>query len=607
MSLSKAAKSKWLAACLFSATVLVGFQLQQEKASAIDSTNAVGTTTTTTTVTTSTTTTSTTAPDDGTLSGVNDGSFNTNTSTSNTSTGNSGSTDSAAPSSAATETSSAATNNGTSSAGDTGSTATAPSSGASNPGSDTGSDETPIDPTSPYGQLTVVNIDGHSNEVISSVNYTYTKGAAVTDKNQYVSEIPGYKYVDLVDSAYPDTFTADSMIVQQAYLPLAPIEVRYVDMTNNQVIWSYTMPTTFANVGQTYWTNFFNIPLAGYKLDHDSGNTTGTIGQTQNPNDTNPIIVTYYYKQDPGSTSIFDTSNWTLRTTITPVTNTNDFTSTTYLTRDQLPEVKLSGFDGITTNNQAVTNPTDGKGTDTTTGTGTNTGNGTNTSTGTGTNNGTSSSTGTSTGTATLPDISSTSVTVTTPTTTPTATVTIVDQNGTPLSQNTYQGKLGEQIRPAMQADLNQMRAAGYTILRNGVKGNTVFGNQNTSYTLKVSPSEQSSDLFARTTMPIISELGQASQSTHAERTKNAAKKTPAKQNNNAQGQEQNIAERTVTTAPLAKDSGHNGQLHRDAIANNGQHFGSAAIIDGGGGNQFQGLAAYFISLSGKINMGARA
>ncbi|MTV81644.1 MucBP domain-containing protein [Secundilactobacillus folii] len=684
MSLSKTAKSKWLAACLFSATVLAGFQLQQQQVHAQDGTpttvvvtpnNQQGTTSVTTA----------TSPNNGSLSGVVNGSFgndphtttsnNSSSSTSSTNSGNGSnplgrgsssatsdstsagnpkSTDPASSSDASHSSSSTSSSTNTSSS--TANASSNSSSTSTNSGSNTSSSATQPNATqnngqnsssttqtngntqtaSTFGKLTINTFDGLTHSLLNTSEYPYAIGTSITDKNLYIPEVPGYGYVGNVNTDVPASFTTNDATLNLNYMPLSPIDVNYIDMSNNKRLWGYSMDTSKANVGQSYQTNSFVIPFAGYKFNHVSDNSIGTIEQTvKSGTDLNPIVVNYYYQPEAGTTAVdIDTSNWTTTAQTTPIQNTNDVVYSYYLTRDELPAQLIAQYAGSTSQNHLITTTVDQHNSATTTDTSTDTVNGHAPSTSSTPNrNNTNQTGGASTtvpteGNSTLgPTESSTIVTPnfreqpSNPTATPTATVTVINNSGQPVSQTTYTGQTGELVRSEMQSDLNHLRDSGYVILSNGVKGNTRFDGTNMAFTVKVTQISQATNPFKHNTMPIVAQLGAASQTANQDNgsNTNAANSSSARQNENQNNanransqnrnaQHQTIASNSAIMTTNVNDAQRSSQTHRQNVVNNGQTFGShAAANGGGGGSNNSGLAAYFISISGKINLGARA
>jgi len=690
MKFSRTAKNKWLAACLFSVTVLAGFQLQhvdphaeqpqQQQAQAQNTGNS--------------------APTNGSVSGVVTGSFGTQPghtvtlqSASSTATSATTQTDSNQPASSpkvpttpetpspetppapnnGTPTSNsgaASTTQGSSTQGNTTNqqpAQTAEPTGTSGTSVSTQGSTTSNPNVSQMGQLEVNAIDGVTGTKIAGNTFTGeyqgTVGSSIKDKSILVTPIPGYSYVGNVDKDIPDTFVKTPQTANLAYMQLSPIVVHYVDATDpSNVLWTYSLPTNMAAKGQVYDADDSQLQFAGYTFDHDSGNTTGLIDQTvKSYTDLNPIVVNYYYQPKLGQTGTVNTANWIVTSETTPIGLTGEYSFSLYLKRDQSAPVKVGSYDngqagsGHTTITVGGSTPTTGTTNTTTTNSSSSNNSGTSTTTITTTET-TDSTVETAGSTATTVTGNSSSLTttplsmLTSPVATPTATVNIVTETGKPLSQLTVIGKLGANVRTQIQQKLNGLRQAGYVILSNDVKGNTTLSQTNPVMTIKVSHPARQANPFKHNTMPIVAQLGNASQSVKAANAKTAdqAASTTSMANNqqattnsvsNSQGSSnqnatnqstnsqnsdnsnssdnsnqtnqnmakpnQKIAQNTTSQA-TSKDTERNGQVHRDAIANNGQSFGHAAANNGSGGHSVSGLAAYFISLSGKINLGAR-
>lgn len=624
MRLSKAAKNKWLAACLFSATVLTGFQLQQM--------NAQASHTQTTTVTST--------PSNGSGSGNVAGSFATHTSTvtlsststSTTSTSTDVNSSSASSTSSASTSTTSSTNTGSSSTGssridssgpaksNTDSSSSSSTSSTPNHNPDKGSSVPDAD-NEKMGHLEVNALNGLTNTPIAGDKFTgeyqgYV-GTAVKDKSALITHIVGYSYVGDVNTDIPDNFEKGTQTANLVYMPLSTIVVHYVDVNDpSKILWTYSIPTNFATDGQSYSTDDNLIQFAGYKFDHASDNTTGTIGQTvKSLEDANSINVNYYYEQEPGQTSTLDTSNWVVTSETTPIGLTGKYGFSVYLQRDKLPAVKLGGYEtGKPDSGHGQTKPA-----------------GNNNQSGSGhahTNGGSGSSINNKPTDSNTPvNENSTSVTTVTPSmplsaantpvAEPTATVNVVNETGNPVTQLTVSGQPGTNVRTQIQPKLSELRKNGFAILSSGVKGNTFLGATNSVTIIKVSHPQHQANPFQHNTMPIVTQLGNASQA--ASQTTNTANSssTNSKQSsdsnsnsqpnqNNAQ-QKQQITQNKNATQATSKDTEQNSQANHNAIANNGQSLQQSAADNGSGGTPVSGLAAYFISLSGKINLGTRA
>lgn len=587
MRLSKAARNKWLAACLFSATVLTGFHLQQMAVHASETQNTTAVTSTTDATTTSSTHSVS----------LKSSSSVTTTTSSNSQSNSSSSSQSSSNSSSSSSTSISSTNDSKTSSVISNSVGESSSSAPEN-GSNQNK-ETDNTATNQLGHLVVNAFNAVTNEKINgdafTSHYQGYVGSAIKDKSAFVTRIPGYSFVGNADTAIPDNFIGGTQIANLYYKPFSTIVVRYV-AEPNRLLWTYSIPTTYATQGQLFSTTDNLIPFAGYKLDHVSGDVNGIINQTVNSlSDANPVVITYYYQPESGSTSTLDTSNWIVTSKTTPIGATGKYSFNMYLQRDQLPPIEIGHY-GIqpTGSNQIRTNG------------------GT-----TGTDSVIEKET---TGSATTTDINTQTPTkpVSLPTapSVPTATVNIVTETGKPINQLTVSGQPGTNVRTQIQPELNNLRRQGFAILSNGVKGDTKLGPDNSVLTVKVSQPDQQTDPFQHSTMPIIAQLGQASQpvshtqatqtasnaqnSNHTQRSENTNHTTQQ----NSQKHQQII--RTHTTEATSKDTERNSQVHRDTIANLGQSHQHSAAATGSGGNQVSGLAAYFISLSGKINLGTR-
>lgn len=601
MRLSKTAKDKWLAACLFSATVLTGFQLQRMDAYAGQP---------------ETTTTITTTPANGSADGEKAGSFATNThtvtlssssssssssSTSASSSSSSSSSTSTTQTTSTTSTSTTSTSTTTTSSSHSGTTVTSSSSSSSTSSSSTNTDSsnhtgTDSTETEQLGNVMVNAFNGLTNSKIESITFQGPVDSSIKDKDSLIAQIPGYSYVGDVNSDIPSSYEKDPQTANLVYMPLSSIVVRYVDVTDpDKVLWTYTIPTNYATEGQKYTTDTNIIPFTGYDFDHASANAEGTINQTvQSATDSNPITVNYYYKPEPNQNSTWDTSNWVVTTTTAPIDTTSEYSFTISVKRNALPVMQLGGYGiGQTGSIHAHTNS----------------GSTTNTSSIT-----TTTSTS-ETSTTTTVDADTTTATNTNTTSTvaaPTATVNIVNENGDPAGQMTVSGQPGTNVRTQIQQQLTDMRQNGYVVLSNGVKGNTTLGTTDSVLTIKISHPQQQSNLFQNNTMPIVFQLGSASQAVQqANTTTNKSSKQGSNANssqtnqNNAQ-KKQRIAQTHNSAQATSKDTEQNAQTSRDAIVNNGQSLHQIAANNGSGGSHVTQLGAYFISLSGKINLGTR-
>lgn len=578
MRLSKSARNKWLATCLFSATVLTGFHLQQMSVRASETQNTTAVTSTADATTTSSTTT-------------NSVSLTSHSSTS-TATSYHSQSSSSSSSTFTSKTSTTKTNSVTTSSVSESSSST---SASSTPTKDLPQDnQTDHATTDQTGQLVVNTFNAITNEKIDgdafTGHYQGLVGAAIKDKSALIAHIPGYSFVGNVDSAVPDRFIGGTQIANLYYKPLSTIVVRYV-ASPNKLLWTYSIPTTYATQGQLFTTTDNLIPFAGYKLHHVSGDVSGIINQTVNsPRDPNPIVITYYYEPEPGSISTLDTSNWVITSKTTPIGLTGKYSFSMYVQRDQLSPIEIGRY-GIQ-QTEADQIGTDGGPSD----------------------NGSIGEKG-STGTIeTNAQTQTTPVSLPTAPSVPTATVNIITETGNPIKQLTVSGLPGTNLRAQIQQELDNLRRNGFAILSNDVKGDTKLGQENSVLTVKVSHPDQQADPFQHSTMPIITQLGQASQSVpQVAQTANKAQSSNNKQHsentNQAQQNSQKYQQisRTYTTEATSKDTEQTDQVHRDTIANLGQSHQHSAADTGGGGHQLSGLAAYFISLSGKVNLGTIA
>ncbi|GAW99006.1 hypothetical protein [Secundilactobacillus mixtipabuli] len=560
MRLSRSARNKWLATCLFSATILTGFQLQQMTVQATETQNAASVASVTpgsSSVATlkSSTSVPATSPDPqsapATTTAVND---------------------STQPSAPSTET-------------------TAPTAAQEQLSQNSGES---TDNTDQVGHLVVNAFNRVTNTPINNGAFSSelqgAAGSPIKDKSALVKNIPGYSFAGNVDSAIPDNYPKDTRIANLYYKPLSPIVVRYVDVTDPaKILWTYSLPTNYATKGQLYTTDTNLISFAGYTIDHVSGDTTGIITQTaQSSSVPNTQVVTYYYRPEPGQTSTLDTSNWVVTSKTAPIGQTGKYSFSIFVQRDQLPAMKLGGY-GEQSFGTGQGKPNSGQ--SNTTGTGTDINN-----------------------TSTAP--STTAVIAPSPVAMPTATVNIVTETGSLLSQLTISGPLGISLRPQIQQTLNQLRRNGFAILSNDVKGNSQLNDNHLTLNVKVSQPVRQSNPFNRRTMPVVAQLGAASlpvrqaansttDSTENSRTNQDSEKAAQTNQNNGQNSRQKIGQ-SYTTEATSKDSQRNNQSPREAIANIGQSFQHGASDTGSGGNQLTGLAAYFISLSGKINLGTK-
>lgn len=561
MRLSRSARNKWLATCLFSATILTGFQLQQMAVQASETQNAASVASVT--------------PNG--LSGK--ATLKSSTSVPATSSDpqpapaapTTGGSDSTQPTAPSTET-------------------TDPTAAQEQPSQNSGENTANTDQV---GHLVVNAINGVTNTLINNGAFSSelqgAAGSPVTDKSALVKNVPGYSFTGDVDSAIPDNYPNDTRIANLYYMPLSPIVVRYVDVTDPaKILWTYSLPTNYATKGQLYTTDTNLISFAGYTIDHVSGDTTGIITQTaQSSSVPNTQVVTYYYRPEPGQTSTLDTSNWVVTSKTTPIGKTGKYSFSIFVQRDQLPAMKLGGY-GEQSFGTGQGKPNSGQ--SNTTGTGTDINN-----------------------TSTTP--STPAVIAPSPVSMPTATVNFVTETGSLMSQLTISGPLGISLRPQIQQTLNQLRRNGFAILSNDVKGNSQLNDNHLTLNVKVSQPARQSNPFSRRTMPVVAQLGAASlpvrqaasntDNTQNSRTNQDSEKAAQTNQNNGQNNRQRIGQ-SYTTEATSKDSQRNNQSPREAIANIGQSFQHSAADTGSGGNQLTGLAAYFISLSGKINLGTK-
>lgn len=554
MRLSRSARNKWLATCLFSATILTGFQLQQMTVQASETQG---------TASVPSSHVATLQPNvPATSSNPRSAPAAPTTEVS----------DSTQPSVPSTET-------------------TNPTAAQEQPSQNSGES---TDNTDQVGHLVVNAFNRVTNAPINNGAFSSelqgAAGSPIKDKSALVKNIPGYSFAGNVDSAIPDNYPKDTRIANLYYKPLSPIVVRYVDVTDPaKILWTYSLPTNYATKGQLYTTDTNLISFAGYTIDHVSGDTTGIITQTaQSSSVPNTQVVTYYYRPEPGQTSTLDTSNWVVTSKTAPIGQTGKYSFSIFVQRDQLPAMKLGGY-GEQSFGTGQGKPNSGK--STTTGTGTDINN-----------------------TSTAP--STTAVIAPSPVAMPTATVNIVTETGSLMSQLTISGPLGISLRPQIQQTLNQLRRNGFAILSNDVKGNSQLNDNHLTLNVKVSQPARQSNPFSRRTMPVVAQLGAASlpvrqaansttDSTENSRTNQDSEKAAQTNQNNGQNNQQKIGQ-SYTTEATSKDSQRNNQSPREAIANIGQSFQHSAADTGSGGNQLTGLAAYFISLSGKINLGTK-
>lgn len=480
--------------------------------------------------------------------------------------------------------------------------------------------------TATTGELIIHRVNGLTQQTLSSTQLTVPVGPVTADSATYVSQLTGYGYVGDLATELPTTFTTGVQSVTLTYMPLSAIVVRYVDATDpTHVLWTYTLPTNYATLGQTYQTNYTDLPFSGYQYVYATSNATGTIRQTvQSLTNANSVVVTYYYKPI-SSTNQVDTSSWQLTTATTQVTGSSAYSIAVSLNTDQSTSTLIGSIGPVVlAGNSAtdVSNP------------------------------------------ATTTGELKTNVATDTTTTTSEADSTnihFVTSLGTEVGQTTVTGQTGTRVNDALNPTLTDLRQQGYVVLNNGVSPTQHFGNTEADYTVKVSKPDTSANPFKRPTMPLVAQLGNASTSvsvthdvtsnelgqspaaalnnlsttgqnatrstTSTDQPTNSAQATPSasaqstnQQSNsnnstnhatnsnnnttNAAQQQQNIAKKATTKTAL--DNQQSEQVHRDAVANDGQSHGSGSAIGGGGSNPVTGLAAYFISLNGKINLGAR-
>lgn len=149
--------------------------------------------------------------------------------------------------------------------------------------------------------------------------------ATLTDKDQYVAAINGYTYIGNLATDVPDHFSASDTTVNLEYLPLADVNVNYVDEADpTKILWSYTISAANSFTGDSYKTDYYQIPFPGYTYASASGPASGTFGQTVNSlTDPNPIVVTYYYaKNDTTTADTFNASNLTYLNSFSPADKT---------------------------------------------------------------------------------------------------------------------------------------------------------------------------------------------------------------------------------------------------------------------------------------------
>ncbi len=123
----------------------------------------------------------------------------------------------------------------------------------------------------------------------------------VEDNQPSVAERPaypinGYKLINYDDVASQPIEPGQKTYTFE-YAPLSPIVIKYVDEDNNQTIYTTTIDNVAngALPSQHYTTKQLEFP--GYRFDHSLGNINGIVGQHQGKDNTNPITVTYYYKE----------------------------------------------------------------------------------------------------------------------------------------------------------------------------------------------------------------------------------------------------------------------------------------------------------------------
>lgn len=140
--------------------------------------------------------------------------------------------------------------------------------------------------------------DGNISSYTISTDASDPTQTKITNKAAYVPEIPGYKFVGNIDDVVPDQFGVGNYTYSFEYLPLANIEVSYVDLADpKQLLWQYTIPSTNAFEDDAYSTNYSQLPFNGYTYASSSGPVSGVFSQTDLTNGQQPVQVTYYYQK----------------------------------------------------------------------------------------------------------------------------------------------------------------------------------------------------------------------------------------------------------------------------------------------------------------------
>ncbi|WP_056948645.1 MucBP domain-containing protein [Secundilactobacillus odoratitofui] len=145
--------------------------------------------------------------------------------------------------------------------------------------------------------------DLHGKGDVSSYTLTNTSSdptMTIPGKTQYATTIPGYQYIGDANLDIPNQFAAGNLDVTLNYLSLAAVNVAYVDAADPKtILWHYTIPATDVAKGDPYKTDYYQVPFNGYHFTSAVGATSGTFGQTNNLDGTeNPITITYYYQKD---------------------------------------------------------------------------------------------------------------------------------------------------------------------------------------------------------------------------------------------------------------------------------------------------------------------
>ncbi len=186
-------------------------------------------------------------------------------------------------------------------------------------------DTTTAIPAQEAGIITYYYYNAITDQIFATGSETYAYGNIGQNVNvaNHAINLQGYQLVSDISTLAAEKNAAGAYYVDLYYLPLSDVVVQLVDDTNNTVMYSFTLSGSVMNAAQGndpangYDTTMVeSLNIQGYKLVSIPANATGTFGQTQSAEDSNPIIVTYGYEPTTNSsdetyTSVSDPSTAT--------------------------------------------------------------------------------------------------------------------------------------------------------------------------------------------------------------------------------------------------------------------------------------------------------